>query len=248
VPADDRRVAELHDIAAQLEEGGSLPDLAARLAKATEGLGALESAALERALAAADREARAAADERVRAAAEPPPAAVTDAPAPGHPLDNLHREALQLRRVREGLGAELERLGGSPLRQRWREARPQVGRLVERLSQVERRLRRQQQAWFPALAVHGVEGPQALMGDRQAEALESLRRLRLAVARDDAAQVVENGSRLLELLSGLLSLEEQVLVPLARRHLSPADWAAVRLMEDGVGWALLPPPPPWPAA
>ena len=30
-----------------------------------------------------------------------------------------------------------------------------------------------------------------------------------------------------------------MLAPIAERALSPADWAAVRELEDGVGWALI---------
>ena len=113
---------------------------------------------------------------------------------------------------------------------------------------MESRVRREQQAWFPALAVLGADGPAALMRDRQAETLEALRRLRLAVARDDAGSAVENGVRLLDLLDDARGDEEQVLAPIAERALSPGDWAAVRELEDGVGWSLIAPPPPWPAA
>ena len=63
-----------------------------------------------------------------------------------------------------------------------------------------------------------------------------LRRLRLTIARDAVAFVVETGTRLLDLLDDLLSIDEQVLFPLAERHLAAGDWAAVREMEDGPGW------------
>jgi DUF438 domain-containing protein len=112
---------------------------------------------------------------------------------------------------------------------------------------VEWRVRREQQAWFPALAVLRAEGPAALMHERQSEALEALRRLRLAVARDDAGSAVETGLRLLDLLDDLAATEEHVLAPIAERSLSPADWAAARDLEDGVGWSLIAVPPPWPA-
>jgi DUF438 domain-containing protein len=246
VASDDRRLAELREIAARLEDGGSLVDLAARLRDVTAGVDAREAAALDRALTAAAAEARAAAERSVQTAVGLPADTVVSGPPEGHPLDSLRREGMQVVVLCAGLRAELERLGGSPSRRRWRAGRPLVARLVERLSGVEWRVRREQQAWFPALAVLGAEGPAALMHERQSEALEALRRLRLAVARDDVGSTVENGIRLLDLLDGLAATEEQVLAPIAERALSPGDWAAVRELEDGVGWSLIAAPPPWP--
>jgi DUF438 domain-containing protein len=244
--SDDARLGEMRSIAARLEDGGSLLELARELRGVTEGLDVAESAALDVALGAAAEATQGAADRRLEAAAGRPAGVASEAPPEGHPLDNLRREGLRARGLCSGMRGELERLGGSPSRRRWREACPSVTSLVDGLSCVESHFRRVQQAWFPALAVLGVEGPAALMSDRQAEALESLRRLRLAVLRDDAAFVVENGTRLTELLDDLLTTEEQVLAPLAERHLSPSDWAAVRELEDGVAWKLIPAPPPWP--
>ena len=151
-----------------------------------------------------------------------------------------------MRQLSAGLKAELDRLGGSPTRRRWQREKPLVSRLVERLSAVELRFRREQQAWFPALAVHGVDGPQALLEVRQAGALETLRRLRLAVDGDDAASVAEAGTRLVDALEDLLAQDERLLEPLATRYFSSGDWGAVRELEDGVGWGLIPPPPAWP--
>jgi DUF438 domain-containing protein len=244
--SDDGRLAELREIAARLEKGGSLLELADRLRALTAGVDAKQAAALDRALTAAAAEARVAADRSVQAAARPPAGSVVSGSPEGHPLDSLRREGVQVRVLCTGLRSELERLGGSPSRRRWRAGRPLVARLVERLSGVESRVRREQQAWFPALAVLGADGPAALMRDRQADALEAHRRLRLAVARDDAGSTVEHGIRLLDLLDDLAATEEQVLAPIAERSLSAGDWAAVRDLEDGVGWRLIAAPPPWP--
>jgi DUF438 domain-containing protein len=60
--------------------------------------------------------------------------------------------------------------------------------------------------------------------------------------------VAEAAARLLEEVDDLLAQDEGLLEPLAQRHLSAGDWAAVRELEDGVGWALLPAPPRWPEA
>jgi DUF438 domain-containing protein len=233
VAGDDRRLAELREIAARLRD-------------VTAGVDAKEAVALDRALAAAAAEARAAAGRSVQTAIGHPADTVVSGPPEGHPLDSLRREGQQVRELCAGLREELERLGGSPSRRRWRVSRPLVARLVERLAGVETRFRREQQAWFPALAVLGEEGPAVLMRHRQSEALEARRRLRLAVARDDAVSAVESGLRLLDLLGGLAATEEQVLDPIAERLLSPGDWAAVRELEDGVGWSLIAMPPRWP--
>ena len=241
---DERRLGELRDIVAGLEAGGSLLEMAARWRAATAALEQAESAALDAALSDAAVAGKAAGARAVQAAAED--GSGTLSPPPGHPLETLRREAGQLRRLSAGLKGELERLGGSPSRRRWRQERPMVARLAGRLSAVELRFRREQQAWFPALEVHAVHGPQALFVTRQTEVLETLRRLRLAVERDDAASVAEAGGRLVDALEDLLAQDERLLEPLAVRHFSAGDWAAVRELEDGVGWGLIAPPPAWP--
>ena len=240
---DERRLGELRDIVEDLEAGGSLLEMADRWRAATSDLEQDESAALDMALSESAVEGRTAGMRAVQAEAG---AGTLASPPPGHPLETLRREAAQVRQLSAGLKRELERLGGSATRRRWRLEKPLVSRLVDRLREVELRFRREQQAWFPALEVHAVDGPQALLVSRQSEALETLRRLRLAVERDDAASVAESGRRLVDTLEDLLAQDERLLEPLALRHFSPGDWAAVRELEDGVGWGLIPVPPVWP--
>jgi hypothetical protein len=242
---DERLLGELRDIVAALEAGGSLLEMAERWRAATSDLEKAESAALDAAFSGAAAAGRAAEVRAVQAAAEADSETLTY-PPPGHPLETLRREAGQIRRLASALKAELERLGGSPTRRRWRQEKPLVARLVGRLSGVELRFRREQQAWLPALEVHGVDGPHALLVARQTETLETLRRLRLAVERDDAISVAETGDRLVDALEDLLTQDERLLEPLGLRHFSPGDWAAVRELEDGVGWGLIQPPPAWP--
>jgi DUF438 domain-containing protein len=244
IAGDQRRLGELREIVAGLEAGRPLREMADRWSEATADLEQAETAALEAALASEAAPGHDAEGIAAGAAAEADDDGL--APPPGHPLELLRREAELLRQLCHGLGEELERLGGSPARRRWQRERPLVARLVERLSSVELRFRREQQAWFPALQVYGVDGPQALLAARQREALESLRRLGLAVERDDAAYAAEAGARLLGELDDLLALDVRLLEPLARRHFSTGDWAVVRELEDGVGWALIAAPPPWP--
>jgi DUF438 domain-containing protein len=239
-------VDELLSLAAALEAGGSLVELARRWEEVTDGIEPEEAVAIDRALVAAGA-ADGGADLEMLAAGAPP-AGITAAVPEGHPLDTLRREAILIARLSADLESVLGRLGGSPTRRRWRRERPLVERLVERLGGIEVRFRRLRQAWFPALAVHGVDGPQSVLAQSQADALETLRRLRLAVARDDAASVAEGGARLVESLHELLAQDERLVEPLAERHFSRGDWAAVRELEDGVEWRLVAPPPAWPPA
>lgn len=248
VAGGDRRVDDLRDIAARLEDGGSLLELAREFERLMDGTVPAERVVFARTVADAAAAERLVVRREMEAAAGLPSDSMVFAPPEGHPLHSLRREGVQVEMLCADLRVALERLGGSPSRRRWSASRPLVARLVDRLSGVEVRFRREQQAWFPALAVLDVPGPAELLRGRQAEALESLRRLRLAVTRDDAAFVVENGTRLLDQLGGLMNTEEQVLVPLAEQRLAAGDWAAVRELEDGVGWELISPPPRWPAA
>jgi DUF438 domain-containing protein len=67
------------------------------------------------------------------------------------------------------------------------------------------------------------------------------------VERDDAAPAVEAATRFCSEVDDLLAQDERLLEPLAQRYFSAGDWAAVRELEDGVGWALAR-PPRWPSA
>jgi hypothetical protein len=242
---DGRRVGELRGIVDGLEHGEPLLQAAQRWRSATGHLEQAEKAALDTALSQSYASGAAAGHRAMTAAA----AAREDAAAtlpPGHPLDTLRREAAVVRGLCATLRGQLDRLGGSPSRRRWQKERPSASRLVERLSAVESRFRREQQAWFPALEVHAVDGPRILLAAQQADALEILRRLRLAVDGDDASSVADAGLRLADALEYLLAQDERVLEPLAVRRFSRGDWEAVRELEDGVGWGLVPEPPAWP--
>ena len=241
-PQGDRRLAELRAIAGELEHGGSLLELAGRVRSLTAGITAADAAALDQALG---NDAEHTSDAVVTGLDASAAAALGSAPR-GHPLDTQWRSGRQLRLLAADLRTEVRRMGGSPSRRRWALAKPMVQRLVERMAALQTMFGRHARAWFPALAARGVQGLGSLLADREAEALELLRRLRLAVERDDAAFVAVAGARLAELVDDVLNTVDLVLVPLAERHLRDPDWREVREREDAVGYELIAPPPPWP--
>ena len=164
-------------------------------------------------------------------------------------MESLDREGAQLDVLDAALCAELERLGGSPSRGRWRAARPLVARLVGGLDGLELRVRREREAWLPALERRGAGDAARLVRDRQDGVLDGLRLVRLALAADDAPSVFEHGRALHWRLRELRVLRGAG--PRAGRRSARsrcAEWAEVRGVEDSVGWSLIPAPPRWPRA
>ena len=233
VAGDDRRLGVLRTIAAELEEGGSLLELARELQDAAGGADASEAEALERALNEADAAERAAARREMEAAAGPPADRLVLSHPEGHPLRSLRSETMQVRALSGDLRAALERLGGSPTRRRWRSARPLVARLVDRLTGVESAL--------PAPARRLVPGPRGrstLVGPPSCSATARTKRSSPcgdsgwrwpATTRPSWWKSAATWST-----SSTISWppDEQVLAPLAEARLSPTDWAAVRRRED----------------
>lgn len=244
VDADDPRLGELRDIATSLERGGSLPDLAARLDALLDGTDAGEMESLVAALRDDPTQATAAGHPRLGRPSGP--GNLLDGLPEGHPVESLGREGIQVDVLAAALSAELERLGGSPSRGRWRAARPLVARLVDRLTGLELRVRRERESWLPLLERNGAGDAARLVGDRQEEVLDGLRLVRLALDADDASMAFEHGRTLHTRLRELRACEEQVLVPVAERVLTLRHWAEVRELEDETGWSLIPQPPPWP--
>ena len=168
-------------------------------------------------------------------------------PPPGHPLETLRREAGQVARWPPRSGASSSGLavlprgdaGGrrSPCRAPGRAALGRGAPLPPRAAGVAacaRGPRRRR----PPCAARGAPD-----GDARDPAPRAPGH---AVERDDSASVAEAGGRLVDALEDLLAQDERLLEPLALRHFSPGDWAAVRELEDGVGWGLISSPPAWP--
>ena len=114
------RVDDLRDIAARLEDGGSLMELAKELERAMDGAVPVEQADFERALADAAAAERLAVRRGMESAAGLPADSVVLAAPEGHPLHSLRREGAQVQTLCADLRVALDGLGGSPSRRRWR--------------------------------------------------------------------------------------------------------------------------------
>jgi DUF438 domain-containing protein len=245
----DPRVGQVRDIAAQLERGASLVELAARLNELTAGVDAREAESLEAALRGDAGEAGSRADDLLRSSLHATPGQDRlDGLPPGHPVECLRREGAQLAVLAAALRSQLDQLAGRPSARGWRAVRPAVAPLVKRLGLIELRVRREREAWLGIVGRRAGEDAGHLLRDRQDAVVDALELLRRGLARDDAVAVLEHGKLLLERMDELALSEEEVLVPLAEQTLTQRDWMELRGLEDAVGWALIPAPPPWPRA
>ncbi len=248
VDARDPRLGELRDIVAELERGGSLLDLAARLDALTAGAAAGEAEVLVAALREDVGRRRPVRASAGRAVPRAPATCSTACPRATRRSRSAGR-ALQVDVLAAALAAELERLGGSPSRGRWAAARPLVTRLVDGLQGLELRVRREREAWLPALERRGAGDAARLVRDRQDDVLERLRLMRLALAR--RRRRLGAGARPRAAAAACASsrcARSRCWCRSPQRVLTPREWAEVRRQEDGVGWSLIPAPPSWPKA
>jgi DUF438 domain-containing protein len=238
VAADARFGGDLRAIVREMEGGAPLDELAQRLDGLTRGLDAEGVAVLAREL---DLTSAVSAEAMVRAAGQP-----MEGPAarvslhPGHPVRSLQREGERLAGLAGHVEELVDGLGSPPEVVRWREVRSALESLLARLGELERQARRLRLAWYATLASRGSRSVTGLVDGELGEAIDAIRRLRAAAARDDANFVAANARQAVERVRRTLAAEEELLIPAALRSLDDDDWEAVAEQERVVGWALAP--------
>lgn len=156
---------------------------------------------------------------------------------PGHPVDTFRRENAAIATVTTEMRTLLAGEIDVP---RWRA-------LHEQLLEVEKHYARKENILFPHLERHGILGPSKVMWGKDDDIRAMLRALREALAVDDAGQeewrvVAEQiALPLLDQIDGMIVKEESILLPLALRKLSSAEWAAIWDDSRRFGYCLVEP-------
>jgi uncharacterized protein len=163
----------------------------------------------------------------------------------GHPLHTLQAEVRALGKIAARLRVALEGLGraSSPT---WRQLRPRVERLIERLVESERHLCRMERLVLPRLRAGGSSAPARLVETAYADLRTLLPKTRDAVAQGSREATLELGTSLLAVIDEIVYKEARILLPLADERLADADWREIRAAEPAYGWAFVTAPPPWP--
>lgn len=173
---------------------------------------------------------------------------------PGHPVHTFQAENAAIGALVREIRAVLTDLvdgSGSDLAAtvaRWRA-------LHERLLEVEKHYARKENILFPHLERHGVTGPSQVMWGKDDDIRMLLRTLREALGAEGATRdewrlvVREIAEPLLEQVEGMIVKEEQILLPMALKKLSPEEWGEIFRDALRFGWCLVEPgrdyaPPP----
>ena len=236
LPSDPRLGDDMRAILGELESGAPLDDLAERFDALTHGLNAEEAAALARQLGVID-EVSGQAIARSAGQSDDWPAARLSL-HPGHPVRALLGEGARLRGLATHVEEVVDGLGNPVRAERWRQARPALQSLLERLGELDRQARRLRLAWYPTLSNRGGLSVTALVDAELTEALDAVERSRAAAADDVPVFVVGATRRAIEMMRRALVAEEELLAPAAMRGLDDDDWEVVAEQERVVGWAL----------
>lgn len=224
---------DLRALLLELESGASLDDLTERIDALTHGLDAEAVAALARDLERADRVSGRGIAATAGQSADWP--AVRLSLHPGHPARALLDEGALFRGLATHIEEVLDGLGNPVGIERWREARPVLETLLERLGELERQARRLRLAWYPTVSSRGTHSVTALVDAELSEALDVVRRSRVAAAKDDAALAMGVTRKAIELARRALVSQEVLLVPAAMRSMDDDDWEAVAEQERVIG-------------
>jgi hypothetical protein len=231
-----RLAGDLRSLLKQLEDGASLESVAQRLDAETRGLDAESVAAL--AHAADRRDALVDQDPGGPASvqADWPPARLSL--PPGHPVRSLLDEIARLGDLVTHIDQVVDGLAPTVTPSRWRQARPVLKGLLERLGLLDHQRRRLRMAWRATLASRGGQTVTAYVDGAVETACSAVRQARVDVEGGDAAVALAAVRVAVRDVRAALVAEEELLVPAALRWLDADDWEAVAEMERLIGPAI----------
>jgi uncharacterized protein len=141
---------------------------------------------------------------------------------PGHPVDTFRREKEALR----GVLARMRGAGVDDMRQAYND-----------LTDIEKPYQRKEHLLFSCLERHGITGPSKVMWAKDDEVRAALKDLGRALRHGDATPAAQVAAAVEE----MIYKEENILLPMALRTLTPAEWAEMWAASPRYGWCLVEP-------
>jgi DUF438 domain-containing protein len=164
-------------------------------------------------------------------------------PPSGHPVHNLMAE----NRATENILGEIEAVLTECAHdaEKIRAHSKELGRLLEKLSEIEKHYVKKENQLFPRLEERGVSGPSRVMWAIHDDIRKVLKLSREQVAEGNprAALTLEE---LIVTIRDMIYKEEQILYPMSMETLTYGDWLKVKEGEEEIGFAWISPLFDWP--
>lgn len=162
------------------------------------------------------------------------------AETPGHPVQLFKEENREI----EKLTGALKKLTAAAGEKKAEEFKSEVGKLLDKLGDIERHYVRKEQLLFPYLERYGFMGPTQVMWGKHDEirdlykqALAGLDQLKEQA--DLESYVDEPLNLLIEEVDGMIFKEENILFPTSLEKLQMPDWIDILKESDQVGYAYI---------
>lgn len=158
---------------------------------------------------------------------------------PGHPANILKRENREIERIIENeIRPYLSKI----------DSRGSIAMLVSgisHLSDVNIHYRRKENVFFPYMEKHGITAPPKVMwgvdDEIRAQIKELLSGLGAALGADSGADINDLAQKLeplLDKVTGMISKEENILIPMLLENLSQEEWKAMADESDEIGYLI----------
>ena len=163
---------------------------------------------------------------------------------PGHPVHSYLQENRVARKQLKELKKRTRTLARGNATQ---ESIAEVGRRLDRFSEIEKHYARKENQLFPYLERAGFSGPSTVMWGKHDEIRQQLKEARALYANRQWSDLWSAVKRLASMVGNMSFMEERILLPNAIKRLSDADWVSIRRGEAEIGYSWITPGNLWDA-
>ncbi len=171
-----------------------------------------------------------------------------DRPEPplGHPIHSFMKENRASEKIMSDTSILIGLLGHPPGEEAFDTNRQELGRLIERLSEIDIHYTRKENQLFPMLEAHHFTGPSQVMWSIHDDIRAALKQAREAFAGSDPQGTVTPLQEAIQAIRDMIYKEEHILFPASLDMLSDNEWVQMKNGEADIGYAWVTPDEGWP--
>ena len=171
-----------------------------------------------------------------------------DRPEPplGHPIHTFMKENRASEKIMSDTSILIGLLGHPPGAEAFETHRQELGRLIDRLSEIDIHYTRKENQLFPMLEAHHFTGPSQVMWSIHDDIRGALKQAREAFAGSDSQSTVTPLQEAIQAIRDMIYKEEHILFPASLDMLSDNEWFQMKNGEADIGYAWVSPDEGWP--